>query len=287
MSHGYVTVSMSPLTQTFVTGIMSGLSAAALSAFVGGYSLRVLVSSYVGPVAQISNGTTSVDAYADQNGTLWLSPTFTGQTLQTWLGASTGYIKKLYDQAGFNRHVTQATQSACPTVNFTSPPTMTFNSANSQFLGGGGLLAQTQAQYTFFAVWNTSSTALQNVMSENVANGGGNVANNRASIILWSSTGYGFCGESNDTSGFAPYTTNSRVNTVMRVTVGQNILIKSNGTDYSGAPTNSSTLNVSSAAFAIGYKLSVSVEYFNGTITHIAVFNVALTNADAAIIGGL
>jgi hypothetical protein len=267
---------------------LSGLSTAATYAIKGAYSLRLLVSSYVGPVVQLSNGTTNMNGYADASGVLWTSSTLSGQTLQSWLGASTGYIKTLYDQSGYGSHVAQPTQGNCPTINFTvSPPTMTFASASSQYLKVTPGVLNGQSNYTYFAIWNAATAGGFNVCDENV-NNTGNTTNVRASLLI-NSTTYGFCGESNDNANIAPYSTNTRINTIMRVNNGANpnIKIRSNGTDYTGATSNPGALSVSNAAFGIGLKLSLTNEFFNGTISHVVVFNINLSDADTTILASL
>ena len=270
-------------------GQLGTLSASAISSMKGAYSLRLLLSTYTGPVVQLSNGTTNMNGYADASGVLWTSSTLSGQTLQSWLGASTGYIKTLYDQSGNGSHVAQATQGNCPTINFTSsPPTMTFTSANSQYLKVTPGLLNGQSTYTYFAIWNAATTGGFNVCDENV-NNTGNTANVRASLLVTSNSTYGFCGESNDSQSIAPYSINTRINTIMRVNNGANpnIKIRSNGTDYTGATGNPSTLSVSNGAFGIGLKLSLTNEFFNGTISHVVVFNINLSDADTSFLATL
>lgn len=280
----YFTVSAS-----YTFGQLGTLSASAISSMKGAYSLRLLLSTYTGPVVQLSNGTTNMNGYADASGVLWTSSTLSGQTLQSWLGASTGYIKTLYDQSGNGSHVAQATQGNCPTINFTvSPPTMTFASASSQYLKVTPGVLNGQSNYTYFAIWNAATAGGFNVCDENVNGGGTNVNNVRASLLVGSTT-YGFCGESNDSQSIAPYSINTRINTIMRVnnTANPNIKIRSNGTDYSGATSNPGALSVSNGAFGIGLKLSLTNEFFNGTISHVVVFNINLSDADTTILASL
>jgi hypothetical protein len=274
----------------FGQGQLGTLSTSATTSIKGAYSLRFLVSGPLFPVVQVSNGTTTMNGYADSSGILWTSSTLSGQTLQSWLGASTGYIKTLYDQSGNGSHVTQATQANCPTINFSvSPPTMTFASASSQYLKVAPGLLNGQSTYTYFAIWNAATAGGGNVCDENVNGGGVNVNNVRASLPAGGNNYYGFVGESNDNQSIAPYSLNTRINTIMRVNNGTNpnIRIRSNGTDYSGATGNPGALSVSNGAFGIGLKLSLTNEFFNGTISHVVVFNTNLSDADTTILATL
>ena len=133
-----------------------------------------------------------------------------------------------------------------------------------------------------------SISGVFNVCDENVNGGGTNVNNVRASLLVGSTT-YGFCGESNDSQSIAPYSINTRINTIMRVnnTANPNIKIRSNGTDYTGATSNPGALSVSNGAFGIGLKLSLTNEFFNGTISHVVVFSTNLSDADTTILATL
>ena len=83
----------------------------------GAYGLKLLVSKWMGkPVIQLkrTTDTSSTDFYAPNDGTTNLT-NGAGQTLVTWLGASTGYVTKWYDQTGNGNHGTATADMTTPT----------------------------------------------------------------------------------------------------------------------------------------------------------------------------
>jgi len=92
------------------TPLFSQLSASATSSAVGAFSLRAVNGTTVKAVQikrQSDNATQ--DFYADRLGNLLAAPV-TGQTLQNWLGSSSGNVVTWYDQSGAGRNAT-GTQS--------------------------------------------------------------------------------------------------------------------------------------------------------------------------------
>ena len=92
------------------TPLFSQLSSAATSSAVGAFSLRAVNGTTVKAVQikrQSDNATQ--DFYADRLGNLLAAPV-TGQTLQNWLGSSSGNVVTWYDQSGAGRNAT-GTQS--------------------------------------------------------------------------------------------------------------------------------------------------------------------------------
>jgi len=95
----------------------------------------------------------SRDFYADRLGNLLTAPV-TGQLLQNWLGAATGYVVTWYDQSGAGKDMTQTIAANQPVINLgTSPYSLIFNGTsttmfNSNFTFNFG----TNYQYTIRAV---------------------------------------------------------------------------------------------------------------------------------------
>jgi hypothetical protein len=82
------------------------------------YSTRLVNSSYSGPAVNVRRASDNAtqDFYADINGNLGTEYLAKGTTLDSWLGASNGYVTKIYDQTGNNRHVSQSTNANQPTI---------------------------------------------------------------------------------------------------------------------------------------------------------------------------
>ena len=68
-------------------------------------------------VRRSSDNATS-DFYADAYGQLGTTINGTGTTLESWLGAATGFVTKWYDQSGKGNHATQATAANQPRIDY-------------------------------------------------------------------------------------------------------------------------------------------------------------------------
>ena len=115
------------------------LSTTASNSISGAYSTKRLSNTYTGPTLEIRRGSDSVtsDFYADNNGNLGTAVGATGTSYATWIGASTGYVSKWYDQSGKGKHATQTNTSIQPSydssnksINFTVTGSF-FNLPNS------------------------------------------------------------------------------------------------------------------------------------------------------------
>lgn len=75
----------------------------------GIYSVRLVNSSYTGPVMNIlrTSDNSTMDFYADNNGSLITS---SGQKYTEWIGSSTAYVMSWYDQSGYSRNAVGTTQ---------------------------------------------------------------------------------------------------------------------------------------------------------------------------------
>ena len=84
-----------------------------------GFSVRLLVSTYAGPILRIrrSNDNVESDFYANFAQT-WLTTgaNNTGTSYATWIGANTGYVVTWYDQSGKGNHATQSTTTIQPSI---------------------------------------------------------------------------------------------------------------------------------------------------------------------------
>ena len=91
------------------------LSLAAQNVAVGAFSLRA-VNGTTAKAVEVRNGTTNAtqDFYADLSGNL--SVLGTGQSLASWLGAATGFVRTWYDQSGAGNHAVQTTTANQPII---------------------------------------------------------------------------------------------------------------------------------------------------------------------------
>ena len=94
--------------------LLSRLSAAATANVAGVFSSRSVSATTARSVqvTRLSDNATQ-DFYADRLGNLLTVP-ITGQTLQNWLGNSTGNIVTVYDQSSAGQNMTQATAANQP-----------------------------------------------------------------------------------------------------------------------------------------------------------------------------
>jgi hypothetical protein len=94
------------------------LSTTSKDNFQGGYSIKLLVSNYSGPMINVrrDNDNATLDFYGDENGNLGTEYNANGTTLISWLAGSVGYVKILYDQSGNGRHVKSNSNSTDPFI---------------------------------------------------------------------------------------------------------------------------------------------------------------------------
>lgn len=80
------------------------------------YALKRLFTIYTGPVLTVrrSSDNATSDFYADYAGNLGTSLDAGGTSLSSWLGGSTAYVSKWWDQSGLGFHAVQAAQASQP-----------------------------------------------------------------------------------------------------------------------------------------------------------------------------
>jgi hypothetical protein len=101
----------------------------------GLYSVKWVNPLYTGPIFTFRRSADNVtrDFYVSEDGALiGDAPAGEGTTLTTWLGASTAYVSKWWDQSSLGNHATQTTNANQPTFNATGKY-MQFAAASSQF----------------------------------------------------------------------------------------------------------------------------------------------------------
>jgi len=102
------------------------LSTSALNSVKGLYSLKRLLTSYTGPIIQLTNSAQTViqDFYTDTYGQLWTGQNGTGSTVSAWMTTNSlnntstyAYVKIWYDQSGKGNNATQTTANIQPRFN--------------------------------------------------------------------------------------------------------------------------------------------------------------------------
>jgi hypothetical protein len=276
--------------------LFDNLSQAALSYAKGIFSLKRLLTSYTGPVINISRSSdsTRLDFFSDAYGNLGAYYNGTWTPIATWLGTSTGTVVLWYDQSGNGKPLGTPSSGTAPTISLGTENRLFFTGSTNSLQSVPGLLASvagvTGAQYTYFGIWNKTDTNGAVIMEHNIATTN---TNNQRSCFNVQTSAYGFTGWFNDNLAIATYSTNIRMNSVMRVnnSLSTNIYIKSNNTDYSGATSGTSgnytNLVLNNTGFTVGRRYTDNTEYFNGYISMVAVFGNYITNYDATYLATL
>jgi hypothetical protein len=86
----------------------------------GAFAVFRVSTSYTGPTITVrrSSDSATLDFYADPHGTLGSAINGTGTSLESWLGGSTGFVTKWWDQSGKGSHATQATAASQPQIDY-------------------------------------------------------------------------------------------------------------------------------------------------------------------------
>ena len=170
----------------------------------GIYSVKWMNPAYIGPILTIRRSSDNVtsDFYVSEDGELiGTSYGGFGTLLTTWLGVSTAYVTKWWDQSTFGNHATQTTTSKQPifnnttkSIDFVSSSQQMFNlpdntvpsgntnysviikhgtvSASSGFLGSGTTSTNNQNSFalngtTYNNYWGGDNNTLTGAYAEN------------------------------------------------------------------------------------------------------------------------
>jgi hypothetical protein len=234
----------------------------------------------------VSSGSSSI-ASAFPNGSANL---YIGRR-NTWSGGDSGtlYLQdiRVYSTIKYTSNFTPPGNSNNGTL--TNGPT--YSSANGGSIGFDGsndytnhspILSSGQQRYTISAWWKTSvNNRIQIVWEQNSSV---LTTNTRAALIIVNSN-WGFNGESNDANDKVPVRVNQWTYGVITIdtTLGTNpVKMYENGSLYWEGNTSgsASNLNVGNFASGLGRKISVSSEYFIGSVATTQIYNRVLTAAE-------
>lgn len=151
------------------------LSSTALAGLIFAYSVKRLLTSYIGPILNVrrSSDNTTLDFYADVYGNLGTELNGGGTPLSTWLDGSTGYVVIWYDQSGNGKNASQTTASLQPSIDVANKYVNFRNNTNSYFTQPDGSYSSGNSPYT--VVWKQYTTSdsgfihWQGTMGDNTA----------------------------------------------------------------------------------------------------------------------
>jgi len=281
---------------------MNKITSTSYAACVGAYGTYLLNAAYTGPILKIRNTANVImDFYADVNGNITIAPNNTGQTLAAWITATGGgsaYIDTWYDQSGSNNHAKQnATYdgTAYQPIFDTTNNMLSFraNAGLSRMKLPDGTVPYGDSSYTVVVKHNTASGAgtsptlpaflgsgastTNNLNAFGIDNRAGATSNNY--INYWWGNDY-----DTNTSCYASanvvtfnYTTGSYAN--------RNIFV--NGTTQTVAQNSGGVTTVRASTNAnnyIGFGDSGDINYLNGELYNIYIFNTKLPYSDQNII---
>jgi hypothetical protein len=155
------------------------------------------------------------DFYVSEDGALiGDAPAGEGTTLTTWLGASTAYVSKWWDQSSLGNHATQTTNANQPTFNATGKY-LQFAAASSQFFNlPDGTVPSGNSTYTVTVKHGTiTNTGTTGANSGGVLGSGTASTNsiNAFSIGTASTSNYSNYWWSNDFGNKGTYAANNTV----------------------------------------------------------------------------
>lgn len=131
------------------------------NACTGIYSVRLLNTSYTGPVVNVmrTSDNTIADFWADYNGNL---RTGQGQTYTEWLGTSSAtiaYVLVWYDQSGYGRDAIGTTQCGAIPPQFSPDPTILSTKYSIQYQNRYDPIIVVSPYYIYPAYNSTGATA--------------------------------------------------------------------------------------------------------------------------------
>jgi hypothetical protein len=285
LNYSIITPTQPPPPRTFPLDALSSTNS-----LTGTYSLRRVLTSYAGPVANIRRSADNVtaDIFGDFNGVLTLS---NASPVSTWLGASTGFVTTWYDQSGNVRHASQAVTGSQPTLDVTNVR-VNFASPTNAFLeiASPGCMPIGDGLYTVVLRHGTltggglgtflGSGSTTNGVDFSYDTGGGARYWSRWTIA----SAIGDVGSQNGTTG-----TNNVV-TYRYINAGGALASKEfwvNGNQSMAQQTSGSSgtaRNTSTSINYIGRSLAVSDIYARTQLSFISIFSSALSNADRIIV---
>jgi hypothetical protein len=272
------------------------LSTTASNSISGAYSTKRLSNTYTGPTLEIRRGSDSAisDFYADNDGNLGTAVGATGTSYATWIGASTGYVSKWYDQSGKGKHATQTNTSIQPSYN-SSNKSINFTVTGSFFNLPNSTIpfatmqnsATASTSFTIFAKHGTTGGARAGIL------GCGTPGRmNDMNALRVSDDGNGYItygwGAATGSDSITGYAANNRV-------LLQHDMSFSNASGNSGStryfinnslvtPTNPvrNNLDCTDTTHVIGK--TPNDEFLNGTLFYVILFRSILSAADRNVI---
>jgi hypothetical protein len=284
LNYSIITPTQPPPPRTFPLDALSSTNS-----LTGTYSLRRVLTSYAGPVANIRRSADNVtaDIFGDFNGVLTLS---NATPVSTWLGASTGFVTTWYDQSGNVRHASQAVTGSQPTLDVTNVR-VNFASPTNAFLeiASPGCMPIGDGLYTVVLRHGALSTGLNLIFGSGTAANGVDVgydATNTRYFTRWNiaSATSDVCSQ-NGTTGTNNVVTYRYINAGGALAskefwVNGNQSVAQQTFGSSGTAKNTATSNN-----YVGRALATGTTFYANTqLSFISIFSSALSNTDRIIV---
>jgi hypothetical protein len=258
------------------------LNAISRGAACGIYSLRLLTSTYTGPLVQLRRDIDGaiLDFYGNYGGNL---VTLKGQQVQSWASGANAYVVKWYDQSGCGNHATQYTSTIQPILNYTlgqvdfklsrylNLPVGTVPAVNSGYtvIARHNTIGYNIPSGNIAGILNsgtqtiTTNTALANTMNSWTVSTAGLYQDNWATTLSSASGWY----SSNNVVSFLYNNTNRQI--------------------YINGASNLSTILASSGHASTTANNAIGASgggYLNGELYNLCIFNIALLDSERNII---
>jgi hypothetical protein len=126
------------------------------------FSVRVVVSTYNGPVFNLRRSSDNATSDFYTNTTQSYLTTTSGTSYATWIGANTAYVVTWYDQSGSGNHCKQTTTTIQPTISLqNSKYVVNFNNTTGTYL----TLTTSSRPNTIFCQFNNSNVNWGSIIS--------------------------------------------------------------------------------------------------------------------------
>ncbi|NBX52676.1 MAG: prepilin-type N-terminal cleavage/methylation domain-containing protein [Proteobacteria bacterium] len=189
------------------------------------------------------------------------------------------------NQQSLNRiSLSQATSANQPTYKasgINGIPSISFNGSQNLLSSITPIFASDK-EYTLIAVWRTnngSSTFGQIILSQS---NNTTSANDLGSLFIGTNASFGFAGNNND---YLPVTASANTNYISIATINNNLtsnnisLYINSNTPSTGSTSAPASLNLGAQKFSVGSRID-SLQFFNGLISEIIIFDKVLNSAE-------
>jgi hypothetical protein len=245
------------------------------SGCVGAFSLLRVSGEYSGPAFQIrrSRDNTVMNFFADARGNLGTGFNATGTPLRNWLGGSTGFVTKWYDQSGRSNHASNVDTTRQPILGMTTTTNFLDFKPNLFFNLPNGTVPVGNSNYTIVSMHGSINNTIGGII------GAGTYNTNTANALRRSTGGYINYWWGNDLAfnSYAP----SNIVTVQYN--GATRFAYVNG-GFVGSLANA---NKNTASFSNTIGTVNGTEFLNGELFNLFIFDNMLSRKDRQAVEGI